>query len=450
MPLRLKLYLTIVASGALLSVGALGMVSAHVTPDKIVAALCFALVAIIGQLLGDPMSKTASGSVSFIPLLAASFVVPDLISLVAIGAVIVLSEVVVKREWYKSLFNVSQVTFAGAVAILAYRLLGGDGLLELTGTLAGPISLPLTEVGRAVVAGVVFLTVNTLLVSGVVSILQGERPWKVWLAHNRYTLAYDLISLPFVVIFASVYVSWGGMAILLLAIPLLAFRHLYRTKRQLEQTNRELLELMVAAIEARDPYTSGHSRRVSEYSRLIAKAIGLPSREVERVATAGLLHDVGKIHEIFADILRKPGRLTDEERLIMETHPVKSEELVSKVSRLADILPLVRHHHENWDGSGYPDGLVKDGIPLGARIIMLADTIDAMTTDRPYRAALQEADVRRELMRWQGVQFDPGICEMLLASPEFSEIFSQIPSRDAKPSVRLVRDDASLVMVSSQ
>lgn len=450
MPLRLKLYVSLVALGALISISVLGVASSHVTADKITAAMCFALVATVGQLLGDPMSKTASGSISFIPLLAVSLVVPDLISLAVMCAVIVVSEIYGRREWYKSLFNVSQVTFSGAVAILVYRLAGGEGLLAYEGSMTGPWSLPVAEVMRAFAAGVVFLTTNTLLVSGVVSILQGERPWRVWLSHNRHTLAYDLISLPFVLLFASVYVAWGALAVLLLAIPLVAFRHLYKTKRLLEQTNRELLELMVAAIEARDPYTSGHSRRVSQYARLISRAIGLGSNEVEKVATAGLLHDVGKIHEIFADILRKPGKLTDEERLIMETHPLKSAELVGKVSRLTDILPLVRHHHENWDGSGYPDGLKGEAIPLGARVIMLADTIDAMTTDRPYRAALGEAEVRRELIRWQGVQFDPGICEKLVASPEFLAIFSQIPERDPKTSVRLVKDPSSLALASAQ
>jgi hypothetical protein len=450
MPLRLKYYVTLVALGALFSISVLGVASSHLTAEKVVAAMCFALVAVIGQLLGDPMSKTASGSISFIPLLAVSLVVPDLVSLATMCAVIVVSEIYVRREWYKSLFNVSQVTFSGAVAILVYRVAGGEGLLVYAGDFTGPWSLPLQEVVRAFAAGVVFLTTNTLLVSGVVSILQGERPWRVWLSHNRHTLAYDLISLPFVLLFASVYVAWGALAVLLLAIPLLAFRHLYKTKRQLEQTNRELLELMVAAIEARDPYTSGHSRRVSHYSRLISQAIGLTSREVEKIATAGLLHDVGKIHEVFADILRKPGKLTDEERLIMETHPLKSAELVGKVSRLSDILPLVRHHHENWDGSGYPDGLKGEAIPLGARVIMLADTIDAMTTDRPYRAALGEAEVRRELIRWQGAQFDPGICAKLISSPEFSAIFSQIPTRDAKPPVRMVKEGSGLALASAQ
>jgi len=139
---------------------------------------------------------------------------------------------------------------------------------------------------------------------------------------------------------------------------------------------------------------------------------------------AALLHDVGKIHEVFGPILSKPGRLTPEEQVIMRTHPVKSAELAGKVTELRDVVPLIRHHHENWDGTGYPDGLKAEGIPLGSRIIMFADTIDAMTTDRPYRAALDAPSVRKELLRFRGTQFDPLMCDALLRSPEYSKLFA--------------------------
>ena len=108
----------------------------------------------------------------------------------------------------------------------------------------------------------------------------------------------------------------------------------------------------------------------------------------------------------------------------MRTHPVKSAELASKVTELRDVVPLIRHHHENWDGTGYPDGLRGEEIPLGSRIIMFADTIDAMTTDRPYRAALDAPSVRKELLRFRETQFDPSICDSLLRSPEYSKLFA--------------------------
>jgi HD-GYP domain-containing protein (c-di-GMP phosphodiesterase class II) len=214
----------------------------------------------------------------------------------------------------------------------------------------------------------------------------------------------------------------GAIGFMILA---LGYRHINKVNWQLEQTNQELLQLMVAAIEARDPYTSGHSRRVARNARLIAQAIGLRERQVERVAVAALLHDVGKIHEVFAPILSKPGRLTAEENAIMQTHPIKSEELVRTVSQLSDVVAPIRHHHENWDGTGYPDGLIAEKIPIASRIIMFADTIDAMTTDRPYRAALTEPQVRAEFVKLRGRQFDPNICDKLLDSPVYPRLFDQ-------------------------
>jgi HD-GYP domain-containing protein (c-di-GMP phosphodiesterase class II) len=150
---------------------------------------------------------------------------------------------------------------------------------------------------------------------------------------------------------------------------------------------------------------------------------------VERISIAALLHDVGKIHEIFRPILTKPGRLTTEERAIMELHPIKSAELVAKLSEFHDIVPAVRHHHENWDGTGYPDRIAGKSIPLGSRIIMFADTIDAMTSDRSYRKALTEVEVRAELLRCRGTQFDPAICDALLDSPLYHQIFVPADSR---------------------
>jgi HD-GYP domain-containing protein (c-di-GMP phosphodiesterase class II) len=140
------------------------------------------------------------------------------------------------------------------------------------------------------------------------------------------------------------------------------------------------------------------------------------------VYTAALLHDVGKIHEEFAPILRKPGRLTDEEFAVMRTHSEKGAVLVGKVSQFEDLIPAVRGHHEAWDGSGYPQGLKGDAIPLWARIITIADTIDAMTTNRPYRLALTPEAVRDELQKHAGRQFDPRIAGLLVSDARWPEM----------------------------
>jgi putative nucleotidyltransferase with HDIG domain len=196
-----------------------------------------------------------------------------------------------------------------------------------------------------------------------------------------------------------------------------AVRHVYGLYHQLEDSGQELLQVMVKAIEARDPYTSGHSVRVSELSRTIALELGLSAREVEQIETAALLHDVGKIHEEFAPLLRKEGRLTAEETALMQTHSAKSAELVSIISKFKGFIQdSVRHHHERWDGQGYPAGLSTKNIPLGSRIILISDTIDAMTTDRPYRKRLPLEIVIAELQKCKGTQFDPDLVEVAVSS----------------------------------
>ena len=200
-------------------------------------------------------------------------------------------------------------------------------------------------------------------------------------------------------------------------VPIVAVRHVYGLYHQLEESGQELLQVMVKAIEARDPYTSGHSVRVSEMSRAVAVELGLAARAIEEIETAALLHDVGKIHEEFAPLLRKEGRLTPEETALMQTHSAKSAELVGIISKFHGFIQdSVRHHHERWDGQGYPDGLSKKNIPLGSRIILIADTIDAMTTDRPYRKRLPLDVVIAELQKCKGTQFDPELIDVVVAS----------------------------------
>ena len=378
------------------------------------AALTFGLISVLTQLLSYRTGGSSTGSVSFIPVLASAAIAPHWVSVVAVAVSSLTGQLVAKRNILRTIFNPAQEAFALALAILAYRALGGVPLHSI----ADSASLSLFALF------LVFFTTNSICVSGALGIVGDRSPWLIWRENTLSALPYDFLSLPAILFFVWTYTQYGTVGAFIFAVPLLGIRQLYKVTGQLEQTNKELLELMVAAIEARDPYTSGHSRRVADKARIIAKSIGIGAKDIERIVAAALLHDVGKIHEVFGPILSKPGRLTPEEQVIMRTHPIKSAELAGKVTELRDVVPLIRHHHENWDGTGYPDGLKGDSIPLGSRIIMFADTIDAMTTDRPYRAALDAQAVRKELLRFRGTQFDPGICDALLRSPEYAKLFN--------------------------
>jgi diguanylate cyclase (GGDEF)-like protein len=188
----------------------------------------------------------------------------------------------------------------------------------------------------------------------------------------------------------------------------------YQLQRFLSDGSFATLQAFAAAVDAKDPYTQGHSQRVAEYSRDLAKHMGYDDNFVHLIYTAGTLHDVGKVG-VPDEILKKPGRLTDEERAVMETHPVLGEIIVMKVPHLADTLPGVRHHHERWDGKGYPDGLAGEDIPLIGRVLAVADMYDAMTSDRPYRKGMETWEALWEIEKQSGTQLDPILAKSFVA-----------------------------------
>lgn len=416
MKLGIKQYVALVTLAAIGSGVALFFRDPTASGDFVRAVLTFGLISTLAQALRYRTGSESTGSLSFIPILASAALAPNWLTVVAVALASLAAQLLSGKQILKIVFNSAQNALSIALGIIAYLTLGGLPLRHIE------------ESGSLSLFGLflVFFLTNSVCVSIAIGIVSGRSSWSRWKETTLGALPYDFLSLPVILFFVWIYTQYDIVGAFVLAVPLLGLRQLYKVNWQLEQTNRELLELMVAAIEARDPYTSGHSRRVAEKTRVIARAVGLRDKEIERIVAAALLHDVGKIHEVFGPILSKPGRLTPEEQVIMRTHPVKSAELAGTVTQLRDVVPLIRHHHENWDGTGYPDGLKEGDIPLGSRIIMFADTIDAMTTDRPYRAALDATSVRKELLRFRGTQFDPQICDALLRSPEYSKLFAPV------------------------
>jgi putative nucleotidyltransferase with HDIG domain len=390
-----------------------------------------AALALTAELMGFLLPRGATGSISFIPYMTAVLVMPNFAALGAIPVARLLGDVARKKEPRKALFNVAQLTLAYSLSILVYNALGGKGLFVLRELTVAQVTM---AVGiPMIIAYSVTFAVNGLLVSGVIALSSGERTLKVWRENNTSTIGLDILASPLVFAFAWVYANYGPMIASLLWLPILGLRQLNTTNLELAQTNRELLELMVKSIEARDPYTSGHSRRVKEYALHIARLLGLGTLEVEKVGTAALLHDVGKIYDKYAPILLKQDRLSPEEWAIIKEHPADGANLIATMTQLRELVPAVRHHHENWDGTGYPDGLRGEEVPLASRIIMFADTFDAMTTKRPYRGPMGEDEVRAELLRCRGRQFDPEITDRLLASDFWRTLFPPIDRAHLTP-----------------
>ena len=171
------------------------------------------------------------------------------------------------------------------------------------------------------------------------------------------------------------------------------------------------IKSLVQTLEAKDKYTEGHSHRVAENSLQIAHALGMDLREQEEIKLAGLLHDIGKIG-IHESILNKRGRLTDDEYAHIKTHPLISQRILEPIPQFKGVVSIIRHHHEFFDGSGYPDGLVGKKIPTGARILTICDAFDAMTSDRPYRDSLANDLAYNILERNSAIQFDPDLLKV--------------------------------------
>lgn len=186
-----------------------------------------------------------------------------------------------------------------------------------------------------------------------------------------------------------------------------------RLYQRLQETHIGTISSLAAAIEARDPYTVGHSARVTQYAVAIAESMMLGSEEVEEIRLASLLHDLGKIG-VPDHILNKAGRLNEEEYTAIKMHPALSMRIIEPLPHLENLIPIIYHHHERYDGQGYIEGKVGENIPLGARIIAVADAYEAMTSDRPYRSALAPDEARLELRRNSGSQFDPTVVDHFL------------------------------------
>ncbi len=178
----------------------------------------------------------------------------------------------------------------------------------------------------------------------------------------------------------------------------------------LEDMFVSVVKALASAIDAKSPWTKGHSERVTKYAVMIAEKMGIDAADIEKLRLGGFLHDIGKIGT-FDVILDKPGKLTEEEFELVKLHPAKGEEILSHIKQFNDVIPVIRHHHERWDGAGYPDGLKGEEIPLLARILCVADSYDSMTADRPYRSSPGIEYAVSEFIRCSGTQFDAKVVE---------------------------------------
>jgi putative nucleotidyltransferase with HDIG domain len=355
--------------------------------------------------------RQGASSISFIPLFAIAILFPPVISLLAVAIVIGYTAFSARTGVLKGLFNVAQVSLAlglgGQLYIYVYEL------IQRTSGHAPAVNL----VGFFLLVAT-FFTVNAALSSIAISLFRNQpmaATFRAVVGPRGGNVTSGFLASPVVYLTVILYMDYHVLGILLTLLPAALLRRSYQSQKKLVEANQDLLTALIKAVETRDPYTSGHSLRVRTLSVAIAEDMGLSAKQRDLVANAALLHDIGKIDPIFADVLRKPHALTPDERELIQTHAAKGADMLRDLSSVdRDVVAAVRHHHERFDGKGYPDGLSGMHIPISARIIMLSDAIDAMLSDRPYRRALTVDQVKAELTRCTAMQFDPEIVNVVL------------------------------------
>jgi hypothetical protein len=300
------------------------------------------------------------------------------------------------------LFNRAMLGLVDGLAGMAYLAAGGQ---------IGSFSFPQCILALAVCA-ICDAFINVTLVTIFISLSEGKSPFYIWVSNFRLLMPNYAALVPVGLLVAIVYMSYGYVGIALFFVPLILARYSFKRFIDMRQAYLDTIKALAAALEAKDECTRGHSERVARISTKVGKQMGLPLDRLELLEYAGFLHDVGKIG-IRDSILKKPGMLSAEEYAEMQRHALLGAYIISGIRFLKEGAFWVWHHHEKYDGSGFPSRLQGKNIPLEARIISVADAFDAITSIRPYKGALSKEEALSEMRRCAGTHFDPGMIKAL-------------------------------------
>ena len=398
--------IVVLASGILLASAVLwypvdGAISITRPPSPngiLLGVLFWIALTIAGSALAVRMPGGSIVDVGFAPLVASMTLGgPAVAGAVALIGATQLRELRRQVPWYGVVANHAAIT--GPAIVGAWAL-----------NLAPLRSLPVADLADTVGAACLFFSLNTLVTASLISARGGERVWKLVRADAGAYL--NMLALaPVAWLMAQMYITAGWWAVLLFAVPLYTTRLAYQRFVEVREMFTETVRSLAEAVDKRDTFTSGHSHRVQAIAMDIGRVMKVSDDEMEALEWGGLLHDIGKIG-VPDSVLLKQERLTREERVTMNSHTALGAEIIAPVRRLAPELPIIRHHHEWFNGSGYPDRLVADEIPRLARILHVADAFEAMTAARPYRMTpLTPEQALAELRKFGGIQFDPDVVD---------------------------------------
>jgi HD-GYP domain-containing protein (c-di-GMP phosphodiesterase class II) len=389
----LRLYIGLTLTAAVAAFGTSLPGAAIPSRDDLLITLVLLAMASAASVWPLHLSTKVKITVDDMPTFAAALVLPAPFAMLVAGGGTLLGSRFrnTRQRWYNRSFNAATATLSTGAAALVYHVLGGPTPPEISAALA------------IVAAGAAKYLMQTLLVDGVVALQLKRRPLENWWELHRRDVPYES-TLYVLGALAAVTVGDEPVALILFSIPMAAMLIALReTARVREQTRNAILEL-ADLIDLRDPYTHGHSQRVAALAERLARRMKLEGTQVALIRDAARVHDIGKIgtNDI---VLMKKGPLDDAERAEMQRHVEIGHRLLKHIPEFFEGAELVLSHHERHDGKGYPRGLGGDELPLEVSVISVADSYDAMTTDRPYRRGLPWDAVRAELVRGRGTQW---------------------------------------------
>mgnify|MGYP000976655552 CR=1 FL=1 len=391
---------TFILSTAVMGLACLLWAILTVPSVPLLGPVLLGLCALVAELYPIRLSEEGTVSVAAALDFAVVILFPPQVAVVLAAFAGGLSDVIGRVAPIQTLFNTAQLAIAAFVAAQGYALGPGGTFYFQTHAFWG------------LIAGLSFLFTNSILTCTVIALVQGDHPIEVWLQGNKDMFFHDVALYPIGMLVALVY-AHDAPALLLFSLPMVIIYVSFRNNVAVRRQAKQVLEMLADIIDQRDPYTAEHSQRVANYASAIARQMGLPEQESLMVQSSGRIHDLGKI-TWKDDILFKPGALTTEEMERVKEHPSTGARIVQELAHYKKGVPLIRHHHEWVNGSGYPDGLSSEQIPLGARILAVADAYDAMTSNRPYRKALSGEEAVDRLLAGAGTQFDPLVVEAFL------------------------------------
>lgn len=321
------------------------------------------------------------------------------------------ADMVLRKPVTKGVFN------AATYSIISWSSATIWGLLKPPGASTDVSLLNSGQVALAWIAsGASLVLMNALIVTVVVALVDRSTVRNVFKS-SLSGIIVQLLTLPTLGVLVAVLYNAGPLSLVLVTLPLLAVYYSLRSVQEIRRQALATVERLSDVLDRRDPATEQHSQRVAGYTRRICEEMSLPTDFIETATMAARVHDLGKIAVPDA-ILFKPGGLTEEEWAIMRRHPDDAAEILSSMQTYAAGVAIIRHHHERWDGSGYPSALSGEDIPLGARILAVADAYDAMVSNRAYRRAIHKHTVMEEIHRLAGRQFDPAVVAAFLSVME--------------------------------